>query len=87
MSKVVVAVVDFCEKAKEYCCFSEITLRVFLKNEEGKIVDTLSYNEYVLEDLRKKGIPIIYRMDTTSCRKIPKKAFMFERLFAGEILG
>lgn len=83
----IVAIVDFIPEAKRYCCFDETTLRIFLKDEKGNIIEELPYNSYNIEKLKNEEIPIIFRMDTSSCSKIPKKMFILGRLFAGEILG
>lgn len=81
-----VAVVDYSEEAKKYCCFNDATLKIFLKNEKGFIVGVMDYNEFNIERLKKREIPIIYREDTSSCRKIPKKMLILSRIFAGEVL-
>ena len=83
----IVAVIDFSDEAKRFCCFDETTLKIFLKDEKGNIIDILPYNSYNIEKLEKEEVPIINRMDTSSCAKIPRKMFILGRLFAGEILG
>ncbi len=82
-----VAVIDFTPEAKRYCCFDETTMKIYLKNEKGEVVEEMDFNSYNLEKLRKEGIPIIKRLDTSSCTRIPRKMFILGRLFAGEILG
>lgn len=82
-----VAVIDFTEEAKRFCCFDETTLKIFLKDEKGNIIDVLPFNSYYLEKLKDEEIPIINRQDTSSCTRIPRKMFILGRLFAGEVLG
>ena len=82
-----IAVVDFTPEAKRYCCFDETTLKIYLKDEKGNIIDELDFNRFNIEKLKREEIPIIYRMDTSSCERLPRKMFILGRLFAGEVLG
>lgn len=76
------AVIDFTEVAKEHCAFDRNNLRIFITDNEGNLIETRPYNSYEYERVTGMNIPIVERMDTSSCRISlePSRVILLSRL-------
>ena len=81
------AVIDFSEEAKRFCVFSTVTLKIFIYDDDDRLLEVMDYNTFNLEKIEKMNIPIIEKYDTESCEKIPKKLIILGRLPVGEVYG
>ncbi len=82
-----IAVIDFTPIAKRYACFGTWTVKIFLKDEEGRTVGMMDFNETNLERLRKSGIPIIDKREESMALayKFPEEIIEFGKVRVGEI--
>ncbi len=71
-----IAVIDFTKDAKEFCALDRNNLRIFITDDNGNEIETRPYNTYEYERIKNMNIPIVEKMDTSSCR-IPLKDPMF----------
>jgi len=76
------AIIDFSEVAKEHCAFDRNNLRIFITDDNGNLLETRPYNTYEYERVLEMKIPVIERMDTSSCRISvdPSRVILLSRL-------
>ena len=76
------AVIDFTDEAKEMCTFDINNLRIFLYDENNNLIEVRDYNRHEIRKITEMKIPIIERMDTSSCRVPldPKRMLLLSRL-------
>jgi len=76
------AVIDFTDEAKEMCTFDMNNLRIFLYDRNNNLIEVRDYNKYEIERIVDMKIPIIERMDTSSCmiKLDPKRMILLSRL-------
>jgi hypothetical protein len=74
------ATIDFSKDAKELCLWKEICLKIFIKDEDGNIIEELPYNSYNMEKVKELMIPIIENPDIPECRKFPEKMLLLGRI-------
>ena len=77
------AIVDFSDTAKEYCAFDQINIQIKLYS-QGQLIDVKWFSEKEINDLISRGIPVVYKLDTSSCQ-IPENRILFGRLKVGRI--
>jgi len=73
------AVVDYSEKAIEWCVGGEHNLRIFIYSKRT-LVDELLYSPRMVELLRKQGIPVVFKAKyeiPLECLEEPKRFVSF----------
>lgn len=76
------AVIDFTDEAKEMCTFDFNNLRIFLYDDNNNLIEVRDYNRHEIKRIAEMKIPIIEKMDTSSCRISlePKRMLLLSRL-------
>jgi len=74
------AEIDFTDEAKKTCEFKKWNMKIFIKDDEGNILKDLDYNSYNLKRVKKMEIPLIWKLDVSSCSEFPEKMEFLSRL-------
>ena len=73
------AVVDFTQQAKEYCTFDTWNIKIYVYSDDGYLIEERPFNDAELEELREQKIPVVFKLDTSSCR-IPDEYLLLATL-------
>lgn len=73
-------VIDFTDEAKKYCTFDNHNLRIRIIDRNGNLENEMEFNSYNFKKLKEMEIPILHKMDTGKCFKMPRRRMFLARV-------